>query len=210
MKPPNPVLESKDAKPKHEPTHHPTLEWNQLPDFFDALKSNDPMVLFVVVLAVKVLLSTYLMVNSYSGLRWDEMVEKKGIWTVPALRMKNNKDHHLPLSNQILDIHQDLRALNGHKALVYFTGRRRKHPYMNSSSINAHLTKFIDGVVTNGSKVNKEKLIASYSHQFEFQRFMGYESNWKITNFMKVCTGLGFRIKPDLKATAGLRVFKYF
>ena len=33
MQPPNPALGSKGAKSKHEPKHHPTLEWNQLPDF---------------------------------------------------------------------------------------------------------------------------------------------------------------------------------
>ena len=141
MQPPNPALGSKGAKSKHEPKHHPTLEWNQLPDFFDALQRNDPKGSFVVVSAVKVLFLTFLRVNSLAGLRWDELDEKKGIWTVPASRMKNNKDHHVPLTNQILDVLEDLRALNGHQDYAFFTGRTGKHPYMNPSSINAHLIK---------------------------------------------------------------------
>ena len=141
MQPPNPALGSKGAKSKHEPKHHPTLEWNQLPDFFDALQRNDPKGSFVVVSAVKVLFLTFLRVNSLAGLRWDELDEKKGIWTVPASRMKNNKDHHVPLTNQILDVLEDLRTLNGHQDYAFFTGRTGKHPYMNPSSINAHLIK---------------------------------------------------------------------
>ena len=84
MQPPNPALGSKGAKSKHEPKHHPTLEWNQLPDFFDAGHKNDPKGSFVVVSAVKVLFLTFLRVNSLAGLRWDGLDDKKGIWTVPA------------------------------------------------------------------------------------------------------------------------------
>ncbi|QNI97078.1 phage integrase family domain protein [Synechococcus sp. RS9902] len=53
MQPPHPALGWKGAKSKHEPNHHPTLEWNQLPDFFDALHRNDSNGSFVVVSAVK-------------------------------------------------------------------------------------------------------------------------------------------------------------
>ena len=120
----NPALGSKGAKSKHEPKHHPTLEWNQLPKFFEDLHRNDPKGSFVVVSAVKVLFLTCLSVNSLAGLRWDELDEKKGIWTVPASRMKNNKDHYVPLTNQIFDVLEDLRMLNVHQDSPFLTPYR--------------------------------------------------------------------------------------
>ena len=80
MQPPNPALGSKQAKSKHKPKHHPTLEWNQLPDFFDDLERNDPKGSFVVVLAVKVLVMTFLRGGSLLAALWeDELDEKKDL-----------------------------------------------------------------------------------------------------------------------------------
>ena len=39
---PNPAFGSKHAKSKSEVKHHPTLEWNELPKFFERLQKNEP------------------------------------------------------------------------------------------------------------------------------------------------------------------------
>ena len=59
------------------------------------------------------------------------------------------------------------------------------------------LTKFIQGVVTNGSEVSKDEVIAFYGYYPEFVRFSEYSSKWKTSTFKNVCTGLGYRVNPD-------------
>ncbi|WP_188021899.1 primase-helicase family protein [Synechococcus sp. RS9907] len=59
------------------------------------------------------------------------------------------------------------------------------------------LTKFIKGVVSNGSEVSKDEVIAFYGYYPEFERFSEYSSKWKTSTFKNVCTGLGYRVNPD-------------
>ena len=64
-------LASKRAIDEISDQTHPTLEWDQLLDFSDALHRNDLEGSLVVVSAVKVFYLTFLRVNSLAGLRWD-------------------------------------------------------------------------------------------------------------------------------------------
>ncbi|MDC3009948.1 hypothetical protein OAZ06_03185 [Synechococcus sp. AH-736-G20] len=59
------------------------------------------------------------------------------------------------------------------------------------------LTKFIKGVVSNGSEVSKDEVIAFYGYYPEFERFSEYSSKWKTSTFKNLCTGLGYRVNPD-------------
>ena len=139
---PNPAFGSKHAKSKSEVKHHPTLEWNELPEFFERLQKNEPRGSMVVVSAVKVLFLTFLRVNSLAGLRWEELDYKKNLWTVPASRMKNKQKHLVPLTDQLKEVFDQLRDLNGNEEYAFYTGHsRERFPYMNPSSINAHLIR---------------------------------------------------------------------
>ena len=150
MQPPNPALGSKGARSKHEPKHHPTLEWDQLPQFFEDLERNDPKGNFVVVSAVKMLFLTFLRVSSLSGLRWEEIDYKKGLWIIPAERMKAKQDHKIPLTTQIKEVLEKLHEVTGNEEYAFHTGMTRgKYPHMNPSSINNHLIRLgYKGILT--------------------------------------------------------------
>ena len=93
MQPPNPALGSKQAKSKHKPTPNSYLEWGQLPNFFEDLKHNEPGASVVTLLAVKVLVMTFLRGGSLTPARWEEFDLKKDLWTIPADRMKTGRQH---------------------------------------------------------------------------------------------------------------------
>ena len=146
---PNPALGSKGARSKHEPKHHPTLEWEQLPQFFEDLERNDPKGNFVVVSAVKMLFLTFLRVSSLSGLRWEEIDYKKGLWIIPAERMKTKQDHKIPLTNQIKEVLEKLHEVTGNEEYAFHTGMGKKYPHMDPSSINNHLIRLgYKGILT--------------------------------------------------------------
>ena len=149
MQPPNPALGSKGARSKHEPKHHPTLDWEQLPQFFEDLERNDPKGNFVVVSAVKMLFLTFLRVSSLSGLRWEEIDYKKGLWIIPAERMKTKQDHKIPLTNQIKEVLEKLYEVTGNEEYAFHTGMGKKYPHMDPSSINNHLIRLgYKGILT--------------------------------------------------------------
>ena len=92
---------SKQAKSKHKPKPHPSLEWGQLPKFFEDLERNDPGASLVTVLAVKVLVMTFLRGGSLAPAQWKEFDLKKDLWTIPADRMKAGKAHQVPLTGPL-------------------------------------------------------------------------------------------------------------
>lgn len=139
MEHPNPALGSKHAKSVHKTKHHATISWDQLPEFFSALHRNEPKGSFVVVSAVKITFLTFLRVGSLAGLRWEELDYERDLWVVPAERMKNNKEHLVPLTEPLKQVLEQLRELNGDQDYAFFTGRSGKYPHMNPSSITNHL-----------------------------------------------------------------------
>merc|ERR1712185_698648 len=121
MQPPNPAMESKQAKSKHKAKSNPSLNWNQLPKFFEDLERNDPGASLVVVLSVKVLALTFSRVGSLVPTKWEEIDLKKDLWTIPGERMKMGKDHSIPLTDPIKEVFATLRSFNGVKDYVFFS-----------------------------------------------------------------------------------------
>ena len=81
MQPPNPALGSKGANSSHVAKHNPTLEWHEVPKLLEDLESKSKLSSFVVQLAVKMTLLTFLRVGSLAPTKWDEFDFKKGVWT---------------------------------------------------------------------------------------------------------------------------------
>ena len=50
---------------------------------------------------------------------WDEMDTVGRVWTVPALRMKANREHRLPLCERALEVLDAARALGDGRPLVF-------------------------------------------------------------------------------------------
>ena len=139
MQPPNPAMGSKQAKSKHKSTPNPSLEWGQLPKFFEDLERNEPGAAVVTLLAVKVLVMTFLRGGSLTPARWEEFDLKKDLWTIPADRMKTGRQHQVPLTDPLKDVLETLRSFNGDQEYVFFSPRGRTFPHVHRDSLNNHL-----------------------------------------------------------------------
>lgn len=71
---------------------------------------------------------------------WSEIDFDKGIWTLPASRMKMRREHRKPLSAQALAILEDLRTLTGDGKLLFpaVTSRTRT---MSENTMNSALRR---------------------------------------------------------------------
>ena len=75
----NPALGTKGTKVKHKATPHPTLPWDQLPQFFQELEGNKANGTLVLCSAVKVILMTFLRVGSLTPMRWEELNDSEDL-----------------------------------------------------------------------------------------------------------------------------------
>ena len=137
----NPALGSKGNKSKHKSTPHPTLRWDQLPEFFQALEQNQAHGSLITICAVKVLFMTFLRVGSMVPMRWSELDLEQDLWVIPAERMKSGKEHLVPLTNPLKDLFESLRKIYGDEEFVFLSPRSRGSVHLNPSSINQHFIR---------------------------------------------------------------------
>jgi len=74
------------------------------------------------------------------GGRWDEIDFDSAVWRVPADRMKMNKNHLIPLSDQSIDILERIKPLTYESGLL-FPGLRNKNRPIAENSLNTALRK---------------------------------------------------------------------
>jgi len=137
----NPALGTKGTKSKHKPTPHPTLRWEQLPEFFQALEQNQANGSHITICAVKVLFMTFLRVGSMTPMRWSELDYDQDLWIIPAERMKSRKEHVVPLTAPLKELLESIRKIYGDEEFVFPSPRSRGGGYLNPYSINQHFIR---------------------------------------------------------------------
>jgi integrase len=71
---------------------------------------------------------------------WSEFDFDRGLWIIPAGRMKMRRPHRVPLAPQAVTILKELHAITGHRALL-FPGVRSADRAMSENTINAALRR---------------------------------------------------------------------
>ena len=125
-----PVIRTQHWEPRApsrgtNPRPHPTLRWEQLPQFFQELEQNDANGSLVTLCAVKVLFMTFLRVGSLVPMRWEELDYQQDLWTIPAARMKSGRDHVVPLTDPLKEVIETLRRVNGGGEYAFTSPRSR-------------------------------------------------------------------------------------
>tara|TARA_R110000751_G_C13441714_1_gene442985 strand:- start:4 stop:492 length:489 start_codon:yes stop_codon:yes gene_type:complete len=69
-------------------------------------------------------------------MEWQDVDFKRGLWTIPAIKMKAGRLHIVPLAPQAIAILKQIRELGFSDKYVFFNTSTRK-PYSQSAFINA-------------------------------------------------------------------------
>lgn len=80
--------------------HHAALAYEAVPAFVAELRRRDG----VAARALELAILTAARVGEVVGARWDEVDVAAKLWTVPAARMKAERDHRVPLTDRALAI----------------------------------------------------------------------------------------------------------
>jgi integrase len=100
-------------------------------------------------IAIELLLLTFTRTIELRAARWEEFDLEKGVWMVPALRMKMGLPHIVPLSTQAIALLNELRIINApnkHGEGWLFRNARNPDRCMGATAINKALVAmgFVD------------------------------------------------------------------
>lgn len=86
--------------------HHPSLPYKDLPRFMAMLKGQPQSTSN---LALEFLILTATRTGEVIGADWTEIHTDEKLWVIPAVRMKCEREHRVPLSQAALDVLEKLR-----------------------------------------------------------------------------------------------------
>jgi integrase len=90
--------------------HHAALPWVEIGAFMGELRGREG----VAARALEFAILTAARTNEVIGARWSEIDFSAATWTIPADRMKADKEHRVPLSEPAIDLLRNLWTEAGH------------------------------------------------------------------------------------------------
>ena len=105
--------------------HLPAMPYPKVPIFMEELSRNRS----VSALALRFLILTATRTSEVLKAQWSEIDLPASIWTLPASRMKAQREHRVPLSDAALEILEGLHRIEGHPYV--FPGSRYRRPLSN-------------------------------------------------------------------------------
>lgn len=129
----NPVTDLSGALKAPKQKHFPHLNVEEIPAFLNELnKYSGSMITRI---ATKLLMITGLRTIELRTTEWADIDFDKGIWQIPAERMKMRRPHIVPISRQARELLEELHQLTGRGRYV-FHGRNDAGKPMSEASIN--------------------------------------------------------------------------
>jgi integrase len=113
----NPAADLAGSIRTRKTTHRAALSRAELPEFLARVNAYQGHA--ITRLALKLLTLTFVRSNELRGARWDEFDLARDEWRIPAVRMKMNAEHIVPLSHQALAILDELHPLTGRYDLLF-------------------------------------------------------------------------------------------
>lgn len=107
---------------KNTRTHFTALKYADTPDFIGQLRLRQG----TAALALEFAILTAARSGEVLGARWSEFDFERGVWTVPASRMKASREHRVPLSQRALEIAK--LQHEGSSGDLVFAGQKPDNP----------------------------------------------------------------------------------
>ncbi|EMM2471519.1 TPA: tyrosine-type recombinase/integrase [Raoultella planticola] len=142
----NPVSDLAGALKSPKQQHYPHLLVDQIADFLRALSEYSGST--ITRNATRLLMLTGLRTIELRASEWVDIDFDKGVWNVPAERMKMRRPHLVPISTQVRELLEEIHQLTGRGKYV-FPGRNDAGKPMSEASINQVIKRIgYDGKAT--------------------------------------------------------------
>jgi integrase len=100
--------------------HHPAMPWRDIGAFMQALRA----IPGAAALALEFIILNNCRTSEAIGATWAEFDLDAGLWTIPAGRMKAEREHVIPLSAAALAVLKKARAESSEECAFVFEGRK--------------------------------------------------------------------------------------
>ena len=95
-------------KPPRIQKHYKALPYDEVAGALATVRRSDARL--SVKLGIEFLVLTAGRSGEVRGARWEEIDTRRGVWTIPAERMKSRREHRVPLSARAVEVLADARA----------------------------------------------------------------------------------------------------
>ena len=109
--------------------HHSSLPYKELPSFYLDLEKRESSA----VSAMRLAILTACRTSEILGARWNEINFELSLWTIPAYRMKADREHQVPLSDPANELLRTIVRFEGHPFV--FVGKDKEHHLSNMSML---------------------------------------------------------------------------
>jgi integrase len=149
--------------------HHPALDYMRVGSFMTDLKAIDGMG----ARALQFAILTATRSGEVRGATWAEIDKTTGVWIIPAVRMKLDKEHRVPLSEDALKLLNDLPEIAGTDLVFPST----KSTVLSDMTLTATIRRMDESSTKSGGAGWKEngsgKLITAHGFRSTFRDWAG-------------------------------------
>ncbi|MEQ3640816.1 MAG: integrase domain-containing protein [Alteromonas sp.] len=132
----NPLIGIKELIPSTKVKHQPTISTNELPELMKALKYSSAKITTRCLIEFQ--LHTMVRPGEAAEARWSEIDFSQSIWAIPSERMKMDRPHLVPLTNQALELLELMKPISFHREFIFPSHIDPKKP-ANKQSANKAL-----------------------------------------------------------------------
>ena len=112
--------------------NRPTIKPEELPDFLKTLDS--AQVTLTTRCLIEWLLHTMVRPGEAAGAKWTEINFETKLWVIPAERMKQRRDHIVPLTKHTLAILDTMKPISAHREYIFPSAHKPRESINNSSA----------------------------------------------------------------------------
>jgi integrase len=126
------LIRPEKAFGRSKTTSFAALTLREVPEFLDRLALEGDL---QSVLACRMLALTWVRTNELRMMEWSEIDEATKTWLIPAGKMKRDRDHLVPLSDQALAVLKQLRARSRPEARYVLSAPHRMDRPMSENAV---------------------------------------------------------------------------
>ncbi|MCF8324401.1 MAG: integrase arm-type DNA-binding domain-containing protein [Leadbetterella sp.] len=127
------TVDLKGALVKYKKGHYAAIESDELPNLLKTINKNDARLFKQTILAIKLILLTFVRTSELINATWSEFDLEKAEWHIPAERMKMRTPHFVPLSRQVVKILLELKQAFGKSNYILPSVIRNDKPISNGT-----------------------------------------------------------------------------
>jgi len=123
--------------------HHPAADYNDVPKIMDELRTKDSLSAY----NLRFTILTAARSGESRGALWNEIDIPNKVWTIPAKRMKAEREHKVPLCDEAIELLELMKKWNLGNSEFIFSSRKN---FISDSAVNKTLHLINPNITVHG------------------------------------------------------------